>query len=210
MILLPLPLRCHCWSWDVQVFLGWETLSLNRWCFCIQGKQADFHQRCECVITKTYATVNARTKSMLYFTSYQTYRKTQNHVVCRSFCSCESVGIWSKNGDCTARFGVFQVFIIEECCRFLHARRYWMALSIWINVFARLWYMCPNFSTSKWWHSWQIIWPSIGRILLRKAGCLTLHLESCRDVFPFWINLIGIRVYQLIFASRVDVFFDPL
>ena len=110
----------------------------------------------------------------------------------------------------TARFGVFQVFIMEECCRFLHARRYWMALSIWINVFARLWYMCPNFSTSKWWHSWQIIWPSIGRILLRKAGCLTLHLESCRDVFPFWINLIGIRVYQLIFTYRVDVFFDPL
>ena len=24
----------------------------------------------------------------------------------------------------TARFGVFQVFIIEECCRFLHACRY--------------------------------------------------------------------------------------
>ena len=66
----------------------------------IKGKQADFHQRCECVITKTYATVNARTKSMLYFTSYQTYRKSQNHVVCRSFYSCESVGIWSKNGDC--------------------------------------------------------------------------------------------------------------
>ena len=82
----------------------------------------------------------------------------------------------------TARFGVFQVFIIEECCRFLHACRYWMVFSIWINVFARLWYMCPKFSTSKWWHSWQIIWPSIGRIFLRKAGCLTLHLEFCRDV----------------------------
>ena len=77
--------RCH---WIVGVFAF------------IKGKQADFHQRCECVITKTYATVNARTKSMLYFTSYQTYRKSQNHVVCRSFCSCESVGIWSKNGDC--------------------------------------------------------------------------------------------------------------
>ena len=82
----------------------------------------------------------------------------------------------------TARFGVFQVFIIEECCRFLHACRYWMVFSIWINVFARLWYMCPQFSTSKWWHSWKIIWPFIGRIFLRKAGCLTLHLEFCRDV----------------------------
>ena len=89
----------------------------------IKGKQADFHHKCECVIAKTYATGNARTKSMVYSTSYQTYRKSQIMWFVDLSVAVKALAFEVKIVTVTARFGVFQVFIIEECCRFLHARR---------------------------------------------------------------------------------------
>ena len=90
----------------------------------IKGKQGDFHHKCQYVITKTYATGNARTKSMLYFTSYQIYRKSQIMWFVVLSVAVKALTFEVKIVTVTARFGVFQVFIIQECCRFLHARQY--------------------------------------------------------------------------------------
>ena len=175
----------------------------------IKGKQWDFHHKCQYVITKTYATGNARTKSMLYFTSYQIYRKSQIMWFVVLSVAVKALAFEVKIVTVTARFGVFQVFIIKECCRFLHARQYWMVFSIWINVDCDI---CARTSARV---NDGILDKSSDHPLVGyfKEGWLSNFfyiLSFAATLFPFWINLVGIRVYQLIFTSRIDVFFDPL
>ena len=53
--------------------------------------------------------------------------QVSNHEVCRFLClsvAVKALAFEVKIVTVTARFGVFQVFIIQECCRFLHARQY--------------------------------------------------------------------------------------
>ena len=60
---------------------------------------------------------------MVYSTSYQTYRKSQIMWFVDLSVAVKALAFELKIVTVTARFGVFQVFIIEECCRFPHARR---------------------------------------------------------------------------------------